>query len=331
MKFDMLKWVETLLSSSEKIAFPIITYPGLELTGKQVNEMATSGLVQFQCVKALAQRYPQMPAIPMSMDLSLEAEAFGSKVRFSADEIPTVSERLIVYSSDIKNLIIPEVNTPRICEYIKATELVVAENMGKPVFGGVIGPFSLAGRLLDMTEIMTGILMEPDEMHLLLEKCTSFINKYLAKQISAGANGVIMAEPAAGLLAPEQCEEFSSAYIRQIVEKTQNQNFLFVLHNCGHTETLMESMVGTGARAFHIGNAVDIMDILPQVPCDRLVFGNLDPVNLVKTGTPELISTRIKELRERTHAYKNFVISTGCDVPPGTALKNVDAFFEKTN
>lgn len=327
MKTNMFKWAEELMPVSSQIAFPIITYPGLALINKSVLEMTVSGAIQFQCINALAQRFPKMPAIPLSMDLSLEAEAFGSKVKFSDDEVPTIVERLIHQSSDIEIFSVPQLNSKRIIEYLKAVDLIATAGFEKPVFGGVIGPFSLAGRLLDMTEIMTDILIEPDLMHQLLSKCTRFIGQYIEAQINAGANGVIMAEPAAGLLAPDQCNEFSSFYVKQLVDKYQNQEFIIMLHNCGQTETLVESMVATGAKAFHFGNAVDMMDILPQIPADRLVFGNLDPANLIKTSSQELIKEKVYELRRKTQDYKNFIISSGCDIPPGTPLHNIDAFF----
>ncbi|HET6437687.1 MAG TPA: hypothetical protein VFG59_06485, partial [Anaeromyxobacter sp.] len=63
-----------------------------------------------------------------------------------------------------------------------------------------------------------------------------------------------MAEPAAGLLSAEQCDEFSSAYVRGVVEAVQDSSFLFVLHNCGHRGHVTSSMVSTGARGLHFGN-----------------------------------------------------------------------------
>lgn len=42
----------------------------------------------------------------------------------------------------------------------------------------MIGPFSLAGRLADMTEIMILAAAEPETAELLLEKCTAFLTGY---------------------------------------------------------------------------------------------------------------------------------------------------------
>ena len=324
----MFKWAGSVQAHSGHLAFPLVTYPGLVITGERVNEMACSGEAQFRCIRALTTRFPQMPAIPMSMDLSLEAEAFGAEIKFSDHEIPTIVGRLLNSTSEIDALTVPNLKEDRISEYLNAISLTAKARLGKPVFSGVIGPFSLAGRLLDMTEIMTALLLEPGQVHVLLGKCTSFIDRYIEKQIEAGANGIIMAEPAAGLLAPEQCEEFSSVYVKQLVDKYQTQHLLFMLHNCGFTESLVESLVATGAKAFHFGNAVDMADILPQIPSDRLVLGNIDPVNMIKAGPCEAISREVQKLRIHTADYPNFIVSSGCDVPPGTPLEHIDAFFK---
>jgi uroporphyrinogen decarboxylase len=130
------------------------------------------------------------------------------------------------------------------------------------------------------------------------------------------------------LLADYQCEEFSSQYVKQIVDYVQDDNFMVVLHNCGNTVSLVESMVGTGASGFHFGNAVDMLQILPQVPSNRLVFGNIDPAGVIKNATPEIIKVTTSALLKRTSEFNNFIISSGCDIPPGTSILNIDAFFE---
>jgi len=48
-------------------------------------------------------------------------------------------------------------------------------------------------------------------------------------------------------------------------------------------------------------------------------------------GTPEMVKDKTRELLEATSDYKNFIISSGCDMPPGTPLSNIDAFFEALN
>jgi len=329
MNINMYKWVDSLFNSEVKPLMPIVSYPGLKIIGKNMIDMTNSGKVQLQCISAISKRFTDMPAVLMSMDLSLEAEAFGAPVLFSDHEVPSVSDRLLFNSEEVENLEIPELTSKRISEYIHAAELAAKANFSKPVLAGTIGPFSLAGRLFDITEIMTEILIDPDHMHMLLDKCTTFILKYIKALKKAGVNGVLMAEPAAGLLSPDQCDEFSSKYVKMIVDEIQDENFIIILHNCGHTEELVESMINTGAKGFHFGNAVNMSVILPRIPLDRLAFGNIDPAGKIMSGNPVTITEEINLLKEKYSKYKNFVISSGCDIPLATPLENIDVFFKK--
>lgn len=88
------------------------------------------------------------------MDLSIEAEAFGSTIRVSDDEVPTVIGHLIENQEQADTLNIPEVGTGRTQIYIEAIGKACELITDRPVFAGVIGHFSLAGRLLDVSEAM---------------------------------------------------------------------------------------------------------------------------------------------------------------------------------
>ena len=327
MKRNMSDWKNSILQSKEKKAMPIMTYPGLNLTGKSVMEMVTNGEIQFQCIQALSARYPSIASATMIMDLSVEAEAFGSRIIFSTHEIPTVSKQLINSFSEIDHLVIPATGQGRTGENLKAASLAVQQITDRPVFGGIIGPFSLAGRLIDISEMMTGILIDPDGARSLLDICTSFLKNYARHFKDIGADGIVIAEPAAGLLAPEECHEFSSGYVKMIVDYVQDENFMVILHNCGNTLSLVNSMLTTGSAGFHFGNAVDLAEILPQIPPDRLVFGNLDPSGVIKNSNPETIYTKTICLLKKTSPYNNHVLSSGCDIPPGTPLDNLDSMF----
>lgn len=328
MKTDMKEWKNTILKGKETKVMPIMTYPGLQLTGRSVLDMVTIGDVQYESIKALAEKYPGIAATTLIMDLSVEAEAFGSSITFDEKDTPTVAGRLLESFETVNDLAIPSMGSGRTSSHLKAARLAAENIRERPVFGGIIGPYSLAGRLYDLTEMMTAILIEPDGSHALLAKCTSFLKEYALAYKNAGCNGIIIAEPAAGLLAEDQCEEFSSQYVKQIVDYVQDDDFMVILHNCGNTVSLVNSMVGTGAAGFHFGNAVDMMDILPQVPPDKLVFGNIDPARIIRNGTPETIKAITTDLIKRTAQFKNFVISSGCDIPPGTSFENIDAMFE---
>lgn len=324
---NMKKWCQEVMANPKRVAIPIMTHPGIELGGYTVNQAVTDGQIHAEAICKLNETYPAA-ASTVIMDLTVEAEAFGAEVLFSENEIPNVVGRLVKDYASVEALAVPSLRAGRIPEYLKANQLAAEWITDKPVFGGCIGPFSLAGRLFDMSEMMMALYVEPDTIRLLLEKCTEFILHYLRAMKNTGVNGVIIAEPAAGLVSNEDCERFSSTYIARIVEDLQDDYFMVVLHNCGNTGHCTAAMIASKAAALHFGNQVNIVDVLNECPSDILVMGNIDPVGVLKLATPGIVRKVTLDLLQNTMEWKNFILSTGCDVPPEVPLENIGAFYD---
>ena len=308
-------------------AIPIMTHPGIELIGSTVHMAVTDGKVHSDAICALNERFPAA-AVTAIMDLTVEAEAFGAKVSFSEDDIPNVVGRLVCDYDSVAALQVPGLDMGRVGEYLRANRLTAERIKDKPIYGGCIGPFSLAGRLYDMSEFMMAIYMEPDTVTLLLEKCTEFVMNYVQEMKRMGISGVIMAEPAAGLVSNEDCNSFSTDYVRKIVAAVQDRDFTVILHNCGNTGHCTDAMIKSGAAGLHFGNRADMVEALKACPSDLMVMGNIDPVGVLQQGTPEKVRTETLALLEATSAWHNFVLSTGCDAPPRVPFENISAFYE---
>lgn len=323
----MKQWVADIIHQKEVTAMPVMTHPGIELNGNTVREAVSKGKVHAEAVIKLTQAYQSAAACTI-MDLTTEAESFGAEIAFSDEAVPAVVGHMLTDVKSINELQVPSLSAGRIPQYLKANLLAARAIQDRPVFAGCIGPFSLAGRLYDMSEIMVLIYEHPDAAHTLLAKCTQFIEKYCEALKQTGVNGVLMAEPAAGLMSNDDCKTFSSAYVKYIVNKVQDDNFIVVLHNCGNQGHCTEAMVETGAAAYHFGNKCQMEEVIKEVPPTALAMGNLDPVSLFKDGTPEQMRKATLDLLEKTRQYPNFVLSSGCDTPPHTPIENVNEFFK---
>ena len=326
MKRDMNEWMDRVITSPERLAMPIMTHPGITLTGHTVLEAVTNAEYHFEAVKAVAERYPTAAAT-MIMDLSVEAEAFGAEIRFDEQEVPSIVSRTVHSADSVSRIAVPDLRHGRLSDRLDALQLASRHLSDRPIFAECIGPFSLAGRLYGVSETMTTILDEPDTILMLLRKCTQFLIACCRAFKSADANGVIIAEPVAGMLPPELCTEFSSSFVQEIVREVQDRQFLVILHNCGETDQLVPSMLETGAACLHFGNRCTITDALASIPSNVLVMGNLDPVGVLKMASPADVRKETSLLLDRTARYRNFLLSSGCDVAPDTPVANIDAFF----
>ena len=219
-------------AKAPKGALPVLSFPAVQKMGITVRELVESSVQQARAMKIVADEVPVLASVSL-MDLSVEAQAFGANVRFSAHEVPTITGQLVTDADAAEALAVPSVGDGRTGICVEAIRLAKQQITDRPVLAGVIGPYSLAGRLCDVTEIMYLCYDEPDMVHTVLRKATDFLVRYCLAFRDAGADGVVMAEPLAGLLSPDLAAEFSIPYVRQIIQTVQSDSFAVVYHNCG--------------------------------------------------------------------------------------------------
>lgn len=323
----MDEWLKQIRIKKNKRAMPVLTFPAIQLLNTTVEKLISDSNLQSEALKLINQRCHPL-AIMGFMDLSVEAEAFGANIRFSEDEVPTVVGSIVKSMEDAINLKVPEVGAKRTKIYLDAMKKTKQEINGCPVFAGCIGPFSLAGRLLGVSEAMICCYDEPEMVHLVLKKATEFLINYLQSYKDQGIDGVFMAEPLAGILSPNLCDEFSSRYVKEIVAALDDDSFLVGYHNCGNnTLKMVDTILSTGCRLYHFGNAISIEQMLKLMPKDVVVMGNIDPVCLKDASKQEVIAAT-NTLLEAVGDVDNFVISSGCDIPPLAKWENIDAFMK---
>lgn len=287
--------------------------------------MVTDAQAQCEVMMALKNRFP-LPAVLNAIDLTVEAEAFGCQVVLGKNDLPKLTVEISAERENIRALLVPSLTAGRIGIFVEAVRLAANAAKDVPVLPVAAGPFTVASSLIGLKKMSRLLLKDKDLAHELLAKAADFCLIYAQAFQRAGANGLIIEDLNAGLLSPGQCAEFSSAYIKKLVDVLQNEEFAMVLHNCGNTQHLVETMVSTGCAGYSFGNAVDMAAIMPLIPADTLAFGNIDPTRFV--GSAEEMAVRVRALLEKMRPYKNFVLASGCDVPVETPLENIDQFFQ---
>lgn len=327
MNRNMRRWAAELMAAPVKKPLPLLSFPCVGLLGVTVEQLIMCAELQAKGMKLVAERVPAAASVSL-MDLSVEAEAFGASIHMSAGEVPTVVGTLIAEEAEAEGLEVPAVGAGRTGLCVETIRRAAREITRRPVLAGIIGPYSLAGRLMDVSEVMIHCYEKPEMVHTVLEKCTAFLMEYCRAFRQAGADGVVMAEPLAGLLSPALAREFSHPYVKRIIDTVQTDDFCIIYHNCGNNVPLMAGDIyAMGALGYHFGDAINMMDVLPQAPQDALVMGNVSPAAQFQGGSPESMTRAVKDLLKTCGQYPNFVISSGCDIPPQSPWENIDAFF----
>lgn len=324
---SMDSWLNAVLSTRHKIPQPIATFPAAHILGCTVENLAKDPAAQAMGIKLMAEKYNMRIAMGF-MDLSAEAEAFGANCIYHEEEIPTISGAIVESEEDADALQIPEVGTGRTGTYLKGIEMALHLIDDRPVFAECIGPFSLAGRLVDITEAMVLCYEEPDMMHTVLKKATTFIIDYIKAYKEIGACGILIAEPLAGILSPALVDEFSCQYMKQIVDACQDKDFLVFYHNCGNNAVLQaDDIFAIGCKGYHFGDKIRLKDILEKAPSDVIVMGNVSPSEEFFKGTKKSIRVATYRVMHDCYDYDNFWLSSGCDVPALADPTNIAEFF----
>ena len=321
------EWIAGILAEKHKKPLPILSYPAIQKLGTTVRELIMSSTLQARGMKIVADSFPTLASVSL-MDLSVEAECFGANIIVSDGEVPTVSGALVTTPEEAAALKVPPLSAGRAGLYVDAIKRAKELISGRPVLAGVIGPFSLAGRLVDVTEAMILCYEDPEMLKTVLDKATGFLVNYIRAYREAGADGLVIAEPLAGMLSPDLCAEFSEPYIRHIVQSCGADDFLLVYHNCGNGAVrMLDSILNTGCDMYHFGDAVDMREVLKRMPQGVIAMGNVSPANEFLGGTPKSVYEATQALLRDCAAYPNFVLSSGCDIPPLSPWENIEAFF----
>jgi len=251
---------------------------------------------------------------------TVEAEAMGCKLRFKKD-IPAVIEPAL---KDLTDLKVPAdfLSLGRIPVIVGAVKML-KEKVGDrlPVIASVVGPFSLAGMLMEMTAFSLLVVTNVNVVKGALNELIELTIGYADSLTKAGADVVVIEDMVASIVSPPMCEEVILPIWKELEAKIK---VFTVLHVCGNVTSHLEMMVGSGVDAISIEKKTSL-EVAVELARDKAaVIGNIDPVTTLFMGE----ATDVE--RETEEAIKGGVdlLAPGCSLAPGTPLKNIKAMVK---
>lgn len=199
-------------------------------------------------------------------------------------------------------------------------------NVSHPIGGGCFGPLSIAATLVGTERLIKLTIKNPRFVEKLVDYITRRIINLAKLEEANGMDFFWVAEPVASLISPKKFWQFSGKYLKAIFDSINQPS---ILHVCGKTLKHTDGMVATGAQVLSIDYLTDIEKNIRIVPKDVVIMGNVNPM-LLKYGSTEEITKEVMEVNKVCKNYKNFIMSTGCAVPPGTPKENVQLMIDLT-
>lgn len=258
---------------------------------------------------------------------TFEAEALGCKVKSGGKEnIPGIDHPPAYKLGDtpvFPDDFLQRGRIPQLIEAVRILKREVGDQVA--VIAGIIGPFTIAGAMLDAVPILKASFKEPDRLHPFLEvaeKAGTALGKAL---IEAGADLICVEDMQASpdLIAPRTYRDLEVEYQRRQVEAL---GVPVILHICGNVDKIVEYMAETGVEALSLEPKTDVEKARRSAPATTIIIGGVDAATTLFMKTPK----DVKEAAREQIEMGLDILAPGCAIAPGTPTENLLAMVEVT-
>ncbi len=261
-------------------------------------------------------------------DVAIEAEIVGCEINFytriDPDEIlyPTVKSKIPVSASEI-NLPSDLANAGRIPVVTEALRLLKDDIGGEaPIGTYIMGPFTIAGQTMELNDLLKLCLKKPDQVSEILEIYSGLVIHMAEIFFEAGADYVTIREMGAtsDVLRPAVFKKLIEPHLRRIFHESPRP---LVLHICGRTNGIIESMNKCAASALSVDQKNDLHETRRTIGPEPMLFGNFDPYNVLVMGTPEDVERAVRECVDGGVD----ALWPGCDIWPTVPKENMETLM----
>lgn len=281
-------------------------------------------------------RYPLDAAILFS-DILTIPDAMGLGLSFNAGEGPRFAKP-IQNARDVDAIGIPDPEGE--LQYVmNAVRTIRKELDGRvPLIGFSGSPWTLAtymvegGPTKEFGKVKGMMFSEPATMHKLLDKLAHSVTEYLNAQIKAGAQTVMIFDTWGGILTPRDYQEFSLAYMKQIISgliRNHEGQYIPVVMFTKNGGQWLEAMLDSGANALGIDWTTDLSDARARTGDQIALQGNMDPCILY--STPERIREEVGSVLASYGNAPGHVFNLGHGIHPQIDPENVGVFINSVH
>jgi uroporphyrinogen decarboxylase len=278
-------------------------------------------------------RFPLDAAILFS-DILTIPDAMGLGLYFEEGEGPRF-QHPVTDEAAVEKLTVPDPGAE--LRYVTdAVSLIYRELDGRvPLIGFSGSPWTLATYMVEggssktFSRVKAMMYNRPDLLHRILTVLADSVSVYLAAQIEAGAQAVMIFDTWGGSLSPSTYREFSLSYMTQIVEKLKadaaTRNVPIVLFTKGGGQWL-EAMADSGCDALGLDWTTDLSDARSRVGDRVALQGNIDPCVLY--ASPDQIRQEVGKVLASFGKGNGHVFNLGHGIHPEINPDHAAALIE---
>ena len=144
--------------------------------------------------------------------------------------------------------------------------------------------------------------------------------------LTAGADILWISDPLAALLSPNSFWRFAGEPLAAVFSRFSS--IPSIVHICGDISAVLPQVIQTGVSAISFDQCMDLLVVEDEVPDHITIIGNVDPSETIEQGRPDQIEAAVVDLATLMGGKSNYVMSSGCALPPMTPIENVQVFTQ---
>ncbi|MFC1867422.1 uroporphyrinogen decarboxylase family protein [Thermodesulfobacteriota bacterium] len=302
------------------------------------------GMVTVQAIQQMGIRFPRIHTSAQNMadsamitseiygfdsvivpyDMCTVAEALGRGISLYED-----SEEILYPTVPSKWATVDEVEIPddflargRMPLVDEAIGILKSKSDNRFAVGGwVLGPFTMAGQVIELDVLLKGVGKDTERIQNFLTKMTRVVIQVAKHYQALGVDYMNIREMGSGsdLLSPRMWKNIIQPNLRKVFDALEFPN---ILHICGSTDLIIEMMNDCGADALSVDQKNNLKESRKKIGDDVLLLGNFDPFGtLVEMDVKEVEPVIKKCIDDGVDA-----VWPGCDLWPDVKKENVEAY-----
>ena len=265
------------------------------------------------------------------------AEGFGCTSRLYEDNFPTLERPALDDFSDAFDLDVPDpYQDGRMPVYLEATQRIAGQIGDQAaVRAPGTGPFAVASYmvgtqkfLLEIGDIQSGRnTKNAQPIERMLDLAAEAVTRFGLAQLAMGANILQCGDSLASgsVISPATYRRFVLPRHQRIFHAWKEAGGLTVLHVCGENSRMLDLFAESGADIIAIDSMVDLRLAKERIGERVCLIGNIDPVAVMLEGSMAAVEAAARACIASAWDGGGYILGTGCEVPPGAPLENVQA------
>ncbi|MBN1912502.1 MAG: uroporphyrinogen decarboxylase family protein [Pirellulales bacterium] len=303
---------------------PIVMMFAADLIGVKYGQYAADHRLLVEGQLRTAERF-DFDYVSCISDPAREAADCGARIQYFDDQPPAIDEgnALLADKTALARLTVPDpLGGGRMFDRVQAAALF-REKVGGQLWieGWIEGPCAEAADLRGINALMVDFFDDPAFVRDLFEFALEMGLRFARAQVDAGVDWFGVGDAAASLVGPEIYEQFVWPYEKRLVDGLHEMGAGVRLHICGNTNRILPAMGRLGCDVVELDSMVPLDRAREVMGPDQLLLGNLDPVAVLRNGTPESITAALAECHR--HAGPRYIVGAGCEVTRDTPHENL--------